>query len=244
MSSETISSVTGARVGRSKVEGKPVKACPFCAEEIQDAAIVCKHCGRDLPTSAPPTAAAPAWEAEARALARDKPVHAIQRVREETGLGLKEAKDLVDRWRAGETAAAPKAPASNARKSQSSMSPACLGSLVLFGLVAVLTGFASVRSCVQPTPPPDPTKAAAAPVTVICEHAVKSKLRSPGTADFPFGHGSGVVARGGNEYRLASHVDSQNAFGGIVRTNFVCDVVGAGDDMSDFRLKNIELLPN
>jgi hypothetical protein len=28
-----------------------VRACPFCAEEIQDAAIVCKHCRRDLLTA-------------------------------------------------------------------------------------------------------------------------------------------------------------------------------------------------
>jgi len=37
-----------------------LKLCPYCAEEIQAEAIVCKHCGRDL-NPAKDTALIPAW---------------------------------------------------------------------------------------------------------------------------------------------------------------------------------------
>lgn len=56
-----------------------------------------------------------------------------------------------------------------------------------------------------------------------CERAVLSELRSPGTAVF----GDWLVG-GSDTLTLSGHVDSQNAFGGEVRTDVSCVAMPSG----------------
>ena len=60
-----------------------------------------------------------------------------------------------------------------------------------------------------------------------CEDEVRTRLKSPGTADF-----SGSTAiNDGAAWSVSGSVDSQNAFGGVVRNTFDCTVEHIGNDV-------------
>lgn len=53
------------------------------------------------------------------------------------------------------------------------------------------------------------------------EQYVKQLLKSPGTADFGT---ADVIEMEDGVFSVKSYVDSQNEFGGVVRTNYECTV--------------------
>lgn len=71
------------------------------------------------------------------------------------------------------------------------------------------------------TPKPEHSEVAAG---VFCQYVAKNSLKSPATAKFA-GYGETAAQhRGGGEYEVISHVDSQNEFGALIRTKYYCHV--------------------
>ena len=63
-----------------------------------------------------------------------------------------------------------------------------------------------------------------------CEQYIKPRLTSPSTAKFgDYGTtAEAVTALPNGTYRVVGYVDAQNAFGGTLRKNYVCEVLIGG----------------
>ena len=55
---------------------------------------------------------------------------------------------------------------------------------------------------------------------IMMQDFVKKRLKSPGTADFPFGYSDYTKSIGKFQYKITAYVDAQNSFGALVRTRF------------------------
>ena len=54
-----------------------IKQCPYCAEDIKATAIVCKHCGRELPKDAQSSEAAPPTSTLTTQISRDRIIYGL-----------------------------------------------------------------------------------------------------------------------------------------------------------------------
>lgn len=135
-----------------------MRTCPYCAEQIQDEAKVCKHCGKDF------------------------------------------VKDAA------------------AKQGGKILGFGCLG---MIGLVVVLSLIG--RSSSQWG-----LSKAQEDAWYACRQFVTARLKAPATAKFPLPDNPGisVTELDNHEFLVRGFVDSQNAFGALVRTTYRCQTTG------------------
>lgn len=60
---------------------------------------------------------------------------------------------------------------------------------------------------------------------IAAKDYVSVRLKSPASAKFASSSDSTIVNQGDGKYLVRSFVDSQNAFGAMMRTNYICEMI-------------------
>jgi hypothetical protein len=102
--------------------------------------------------------------------------------------------------------------------------------LVIFGILLVWI-IVAISTCGGGNK--EPHKATYTEAYIISQHFVEARLKSPSTADFPtFPDAYKIV--NDSVFVIQGHVDSQNSFGAMIRTNYITTLSYKGGDWADW----------
>lgn len=103
-----------------------------------------------------------------------------------------------------------------------------LGALAL-GVFFFLLSQGSGTSKSASSPAPEAPRALDEIDTIVyCQIVVKQRLKAPKTAEFPGSSYDAVQKSGRGRFLYRSYVDSENSFGAMLRTRFICEVEDDG----------------
>lgn len=98
-------------------------------------------------------------------------------------------------------------------------------SAVVLSFFAILAIGSSDSGSNSPAPSHDEISA-----YTMCQQFTEERLKAPSTAKWPWGASDATTHLGDGRYRVRTHVDAQNSFGAMIRSQVDCTVRYVGGD--------------